>query len=71
MKISWILWWIISVFWIVVILSLTIYSLLNGLTINNQSDFFKFFCLLIGLFIFPFIIQLLWLVINILVKIFK
>ncbi|MGW7951191.1 hypothetical protein ACWEYS_13380 [Staphylococcus xylosus] len=71
MKISWALWYVITFFWIIIILGISIYSWFNGLSNGSNEDFYKFLWLLVGLFIIPIIIQLLWLFINILVKVFK
>ena len=66
MKISWILWWMATVFWIVVALILLVLGLMYGL--NNEMEGYKFTFLFIGIFLAPIICQLIWLIINIIVS---
>ena len=68
MKLSWILWWGITVFWLILLLAIIIYSLNNGLITATHRESMAFIWLLIGLFSVPFLIQVIWLILNFLVK---
>ncbi|MDN6743007.1 MAG: hypothetical protein L0L63_11240 [Staphylococcus equorum] len=53
MKLSWILWSVATLFWLLVILGLSLYSWSNGLSDANNKEVYSFFWLLIGLLVIP------------------
>ncbi|ATH63591.1 hypothetical protein A7974_06625 [Staphylococcus pasteuri] len=65
MRLSWILWWCVSSFWLLIILFIVIYSMFNGLTSATSRELMTFIWLLVGLFGIPLLIQLIWLIINV------
>lgn len=71
MKLSWILWWVATLFWLLMILGLALYSWSNGLFDANNKEVYSFFWLLIGLLVIPFIVQFTWLLINVSFKLVK
>lgn len=69
MKISWIFWWIVNIFWFVIftVLSLIIWvRKVDGAGVIQTTELRLIsFAILIIAFILPTIIQIIWLIINI------
>lgn len=72
MKISWTFWWIVNVFWIILFALGTAFLWLRevdgaGAIQTPEVKLISFIVLLIA-FIFPLIIQVAWLIINLVVR---
>ena len=72
MKISWISWWVVNLFWIVLFVIGSIFVWLRevdgaGAYQTPEAKLIAFIVLLFA-FIFPFIIQTIWLIINLVVS---
>lgn len=68
MRISWIFWWIVNIFWLLIftVLSLIIWLRKvdgSGAIQTSELRLISFFILLVA-FIFPAVIQIIWLIIN-------
>lgn len=72
MKISWIFWWIVNTFWIILFAIGSAFVWLReidgaGAIQTPEVKLISFIVLLIA-FIFPFFIQVIWLIINLIVN---
>ncbi len=72
MKTSWIIWWIVTVFWIITFAGMSLAILIrkvdgSGMVQSPEARMYALIVLLIA-YIIPFIIQIVWLIINIIVK---
>ena len=72
MKTSWIIWWIVTVFWIITFAGMSLAILIrkvdgSGMVESPEARMYALIVLLIA-YIIPFIIQIVWLIINIIVK---
>ena len=72
MKVSWILWWIVNLFWFVLFGIGSVFIWIRevdgaGAYQTPEAKLIAFMVLLIA-FIFPVIIQIIWLIINLVVS---
>ncbi|WP_281191799.1 DUF3923 family protein [Staphylococcus felis] len=72
MKLSWILWWILNAFWLVIFIASTIFIWTRsvdaaGITQTHDAKLAAFIVLVVA-FLFPFIVQIIWMIINIIVS---
>ena len=72
MKTSWIIWWIVTVFWMITFAGMSLAILIrkvdgSGMVQSPEARMYALIVLLIA-YIIPFIIQIVWLIINIIVK---
>ncbi|MCC2084181.1 hypothetical protein HMPREF2693_05615 [Staphylococcus sp. HMSC068D08] len=72
MKTSWIIWWIVTVFWMITFAGMSLAILIrkvdgSGMIQSPEARMYALIVLLIA-YIIPFIIQIVWLIINIIVK---
>jgi len=68
MKKRWVFWWILNIFWLAIFIVGTIFIFLRevdgaGAYQTTEIKLISFLVLLIA-FMFPFIIQIIWLIIN-------
>lgn len=72
MKVSWISWWIVNLFWFVLFVIGSVFIWIRevdgaGVYQTPEAKLIAFIVLVIA-FIFPLIIQLIWLIINLVVS---
>ena len=72
MKTSWIIWWIVTVFWMITFAGMSLAILIrkvdgSGMVQSPEARMYALIVLLIA-YTIPFIIQIVWLIINIIVK---
>lgn len=69
MKASWIAWWIVTIFWIVTFIGLSIFiwmRTVDGSGITQTYDAkMAAFIVLIAFYVIPLIIQFIWMIVNI------
>ncbi|MBI5973576.1 DUF3923 family protein [Staphylococcus caledonicus] len=71
MKLSWIAWWIVSLFWIITFIAMSVFIWIrdvdaSGITQTFEAKLAAFIVLAI-FYIIPLVIQLIWMIINIVV----
>lgn len=72
MKVSWIFWWIVNIFWVILFAVGTAFVLLREIdgsgAVQTPEVKLASFIVLLFAFAFPFIIQVIWLIINLVVS---
>ncbi|QKY70595.1 DUF3923 family protein [Lentibacillus sp. CBA3610] len=72
MKLSWIFWWIVSIFWMILFVVGTVFVWTrevdgSGAVQTPETKLLSFIVLLFA-FLFPAIIQVIWLIINLVIN---
>ena len=65
MRISWVLWWIVYVFWLLCLVGFVSMALFSG--IKTLDEVYGLICIVLGLFFTPILCQVVWLIINLIV----
>lgn len=72
MKASWITWWVVNIFWIVTFIGLSIFIWIRNVDASGVHQTYEAkmiaFIVLLAFYILPLIIQIIWMVINIVIS---
>ncbi|HLQ96231.1 MAG TPA: hypothetical protein VK108_07585 [Pseudogracilibacillus sp.] len=64
-KISWILWWVVTALIALLIVGLVIYAFYSGL--STWKEVYILLMLIFGVFLIPAFLQIIWLIVNLMI----
>ncbi len=65
MRISWVLWWVVTVFWLICLVGFISMAMYYGIKSLNEA--FELICILLCIFFTPIVCQVVWLITNLIV----